>query len=57
VNRAALEHLLRAAAAVTGESTFYVVGSAAILPSLAADAHVPDIVLRSRESCWNGWPR
>jgi hypothetical protein len=50
VNREALEHLLRAAAAVTGESTFYVVGSAAILPSLAADADIPDVVRRSREA-------
>jgi hypothetical protein len=50
VNREALEHLLRAAAAVTGESAFYVVGSAAILPSLPADAAVPDVVQRSREA-------
>jgi hypothetical protein len=49
VNRQALEHLLRAAAALTGESTFYVVGSAAILVSLPDDA-VPDIVQRSREA-------
>jgi hypothetical protein len=50
VNRDALEHLLRAAAAVTGESTFYVVGSAAILPSLPPDAVIPDAVQRSREA-------
>jgi hypothetical protein len=50
MNRAALEHLLRAAAAVTGESTFYVIGSAAILPSLPDDGTVPDVVLRSREA-------
>ena len=50
MNRAALEHLLRAAAAVTGESTFYVVGSAAILPSLPVQADIPDAVLRSREA-------
>lgn len=49
MNREALEHLLRAAAALTGESTFYVVGAAAILPSLAADAD-PDVVRRSREA-------
>ena len=50
MNRAALEHLLRAAAALTGESTFYVVGSAAILPSLPAHAPIPDVVVRSREA-------
>ena len=50
MNREALEHLLRAAAALTGESTFYVVGSAAILPSLPEHAEVPDVVLRSREA-------
>lgn len=49
MNQQALEHLLRAAAAVTGESTFYVVGSAAILPSLPPHA-IPDVVLRSREA-------
>jgi hypothetical protein len=32
VNRAALEHLLRAAGAVTGESTFYVVAVTAPEP-------------------------
>ena len=50
MNREALEHLLRAASALTGESTFYVVGSAAILPSLPAHAAIPDIVQRSREA-------
>lgn len=50
MNREALEHLLRAAAAVTGESTFYVVGSAAILPSLPTGTDVPDVVERSREA-------
>jgi hypothetical protein len=50
VNRAALEHLLRAAAALTGETTFYVVGSAALLPSLPVDAEIPEVVVRSREA-------
>lgn len=50
MNREALEHLLRAAAALTGESTFYVVGSAAILPSLPSQAGIPNVVLRSREA-------
>jgi hypothetical protein len=50
VNRAALEHLLRAAEAVTGESAFYVVGSAAILPSWPPDREIPDVVARSREA-------
>lgn len=50
MNRSALEHLLRAAAAVTGESTFYVVGSAAILPALDEGTSVPDVVQRSREA-------
>jgi hypothetical protein len=50
VNRAALEHLLRAAAAVTGETSFYVVGSAAIIPSWPSEAEIPDVVLRSREA-------
>jgi hypothetical protein len=50
MNRAALEHLLRAAAAITGESTFYVVGTAAITPSLPEGAEVPETVLRSREA-------
>jgi hypothetical protein len=39
-----------AAAAVTGESTFYLVGSAAILPSLRGDTALPDAVRRSREA-------
>ena len=50
MNRAALEHLLRAAAALTGESTFYVVGSAAIIPSLPGGMAIPDVVVRSREA-------
>jgi hypothetical protein len=50
VNRAALEHLLRAAAAVTGESTFYVVGSAAILPAWPPERDIPEVVARSREA-------
>ena len=50
MNREALEHLLRAAAALTGESTFYVVGSAAILPWLPAHTAVPEVVVRSREA-------
>ena len=50
MNRAALEHLLRAAAALTGESTFYVVGSAAILPSWPPDREIPEVVARSREA-------
>lgn len=50
MKRAALEHLLRAAAAITGESTFYVVGTAAIVASLPDDAQLPDAILRSREA-------
>jgi hypothetical protein len=50
VNRQALEHLLRAAAAITGESTFFVVGTAAIVPSVPAEAALPDAILRSREA-------
>jgi hypothetical protein len=50
MNRAALEHLLRAAAAITGESTFYVVGTAAIVPSLDSAKNLPDAVVRSREA-------
>jgi hypothetical protein len=50
VNHEALEHLLRAAAALTGEATFYVVGSAAILPSVPPHLGVPDVALRSREA-------
>lgn len=50
MNRAALEHLLRAAAAITGESTFYVVGTAAIAPSVPEGADIPSHVLRSREA-------
>lgn len=50
MKRAALEHLLRAASAITGESTFYVVGTAAIVASLPDDAQLPDAVLRSREA-------
>lgn len=50
MNRAALEHLLRAAAAITGESTFYVVGTAAIVPSLKTDHGLPRAILRSREA-------
>lgn len=50
MNRAALEHLLRAAAAITGESTFYVVGTAAIVASLRSEAGIAPVVLRSREA-------
>ncbi len=50
MNRAALEHLLRAAAGVTGEQIFYVVGTAAIVAAIAEDVAVPDVVLRSREA-------
>lgn len=50
MNRAALEHLLRAACAITGESTFYVVGTAAIVASLRTDSGLPEAVLRSREA-------
>jgi len=50
MNRAALEHLLRAAAAITGESTFYVVGTAAVVASLPTDRELPDVILRSREA-------
>lgn len=50
MNRLALEHLLRAAAAVTGETTFYVVGSAALLPSWPVDAEIPEVIVRSREA-------
>jgi hypothetical protein len=50
MNRAALEHLLRAAAAITGEQTFYVVGTAAIVASLTDPQSAPDAVTRSREA-------
>jgi hypothetical protein len=50
MNRAALEHLLRAAAAITGETTFYVVGTAAIVASLKTGSSVAPVVLRSREA-------
>jgi hypothetical protein len=50
VNRAALEHLLRAAAAITGETAFYVVGSAAILPSFPAEGLLPEVIVRTREA-------
>lgn len=50
MNRAALEHLLRSAAAITGKSTFYVVGTAAIVASLRSEAGVAAVVLRSREA-------
>lgn len=50
MNRVALEHLLRAAAAITGETTFYVVGTAAIVASLPAATSVAPVVLRSREA-------
>jgi hypothetical protein len=50
VTRAALEHLLRAAAALTGEREFFVVGSAAILASWPAGQDLPEVVQRSREA-------
>jgi hypothetical protein len=50
VNRSALEHLLRAAAAITGEQLFYVVGTAAIVPSLPEGVPVPYVLERSREA-------
>ncbi len=50
MNRSALEHLLRAAAAITGEQSFYVVGTAALIASLTDDALVPDVLIRSREA-------
>ncbi len=50
MNRSALEHLLRAAAAITGETTFYVVGTAAIVASLPTEAGLPSVILRSREA-------
>ena len=50
MNRSALEHVLRAAAAITGESMFYVVGTAAIVASLRSEAALPGAILRSREA-------
>lgn len=42
-----VDHLLRAAAAITVESTFHVHGSAAILVTRRHDVDVPDVVQRS----------
>jgi len=50
VNRSSLEHLLRAAAAITGEQKFYVVGTAAIVVAISPGESVPDVVTRSREA-------
>jgi hypothetical protein len=50
MNRASLEHLLRAAAAITGEQKFYVVGTAAIVVAIAPGTVVPDVITRSREA-------
>jgi len=50
MNRAALEHLLRAAAAITGEQQFYVVGTAAIVAALVDGMSAPETLTRSREA-------
>lgn len=50
MNRKALEHLLRSAAAITHESTFYVVGTAALIPILPEDHALPIFLVRSREA-------
>jgi hypothetical protein len=47
MNRRQLEHVIRAAAELTGETEIVVVGSQAIL---AAGARVPDAMLRSQEA-------
>jgi hypothetical protein len=45
-----LEHLLRAAGAITEEREFYVIGSQAILPSLPPGREVPQELWRSMEA-------
>lgn len=45
-----LEHLLRAAGAITEETEFYVIGSQAILPSLPPRRDVPHELWRSMEA-------
>jgi hypothetical protein len=45
-----LEHLLRAAGAITEVSEFYVIGSQAILPSLPPGREVPQELWRSMEA-------
>jgi len=45
-----LEHLLRAAGAITEENEFYVIGSQAILPSLPSGRKVPQELWRSMEA-------
>jgi hypothetical protein len=45
-----LEHLLRAAGAITEEEEFYVIGSQAILPSLPPGREVPQELWRSMEA-------
>ena len=45
-----LEHLLRAAGAITEDDEFYVIGSQAILPSLPPGCEVPLALWRSMEA-------
>lgn len=45
-----LEHLLRAAGAITEEQEFYVIGSQAILPSLPPEREAPQELWRSMEA-------
>lgn len=47
LKRAALEHIIRAAADITGEAEFVVIGSAAVL---AQFPNAPEIMLRSNEA-------
>jgi hypothetical protein len=47
VKRAALEHIIRAAADITGEAEFIVIGSSAVL---AQFPNAPDLMLRSNEA-------
>ncbi|MBE0599023.1 MAG: hypothetical protein IH614_17350 [Desulfuromonadales bacterium] len=50
MNLSQLEHLLRAAGAITEDREFYVIGSQAILPSLVPGKEVPLELWRSMEA-------